>query len=85
MNEAVIDVVVNQCLLGVRDGLLHGVQLLRELHAFAAFFDHVDDRREMTLGAAQPPDDLRVRRVSVVPCHRAKPIPWEGMPQPERV
>lgn len=59
--EAVVDVVVDQDLLGVPYRALHGVELLREVEAGAAFLDHRHDARQVTLRPIEPFDDVRMR------------------------
>ena len=49
--EAMLDVIVNEFALGVRDRLFHGVELLREFKAGATFLDHRDQRSQMAIGA----------------------------------
>ena len=47
--EAVIEMVLDQRLLRLRDRLLDRVQLLRDVEARAAVLDHLHDAREMTV------------------------------------
>jgi hypothetical protein len=49
--EAMIDVVVNQGLLGVLDRALDCLELLRDLHAWSALLDHLDDHAKMAVEA----------------------------------
>jgi hypothetical protein len=58
-----IDVVVDQGLLGIHDRALDGLQLLRKLHAGSSFFDHTDDDLQVTVGALEPLDDVRMLMV----------------------
>src|SRR6202022_3540128 len=51
--EAVAHVIVNQCLFGAFNGALHCLQLLRDLSARPALFDHFNDFFEVTVGAFQ--------------------------------
>ncbi len=58
MGEAMVDVIVDQGLLGRRHGLLDCVKLLGEVEAGAAALDHGDGFPQMSLGAFEPIDDL---------------------------
>src|ERR1035441_4716472 len=53
-----MDMVLDEFLLGVADGFLDGVQLLRQIHARPARLQHVDDGRKVSLGALQPRANL---------------------------
>src|ERR1700736_2382294 len=44
---------MDQCLLGVFNGALHGLQLLGDLGARPALFDHLDNGFEVAIGALQ--------------------------------
>src|SRR5450756_221223 len=55
--KAVADMVVDQCLLGVFNGALHGLQLLGDRSTGASLLDHRDDRFEMTVGSLETPRD----------------------------
>ena len=70
VRQAVIDVVVDQRLLGGRDRPFHGVELLDDVHAGTPGFHHPDDIAQMTLSALQPLDDVGVRLVNDM-CHTA--------------
>src|SRR6266478_9956949 len=56
--HAVVNMILDEFLLGVADRLLHGVQLLRQIHARASRLQHVDHGREVSLGALQSCADL---------------------------
>src|ERR1700688_3880848 len=56
--HTVVNMVLDEFLLGVADGLLDGVQLLCQIHAGAARLQHVDHRRQVSLGAFQSCGDL---------------------------
>jgi len=56
----VIDVIVNQRLFCLTNGLLDGMELLRQVDARPTLFDHVDDAPQVSRGSPQPLDDLRV-------------------------
>src|ERR1017187_7212445 len=55
--EAVADMIVDQRLLGVFDGALHGLQLLGDRSTGASLLDHRDDRFEVTVGSLETPRD----------------------------
>jgi hypothetical protein len=55
-----IDMVADECPFGLCDRLLDSVQLLRELHAVPPCLDHRDGAAQMTFGAPEPLDDLRM-------------------------
>jgi len=63
--EAVINVIVDQGFLCLTDGLLDGLQLLRQVQARPLLLDHRNDMTKMPLGTAEPPNDLRVGLVNV--------------------
>ena len=65
-SEAVVDVIMDQHLLGVRDRLLDCVQLLRKFQTTAPVLDHGYGRVQVTLGASQALQDLGVRGVEVL-------------------
>jgi hypothetical protein len=58
--EAVVDVIVNQGLLGVLDGALDRLKLLRDLRARPALLDHLDDHAKMAIGTLETLDDRGV-------------------------
>ena len=68
--EAVIDVIMNQRLFGLPDGLLNGMELLSQVEARSALLNHRDDAPEMPLRASQPLHDLGVAVVKVSIVHR---------------
>ena len=67
--ETVIDVVVNQCFLCVGNGLLNRMQLLREIEAFSARLDHLNDGSKVTFSATKPLDQIGMRQVQVFGSH----------------
>src|SRR5260221_4679685 len=75
--ETMVDVIVDQRLLGIGDRLLDGVELLREIEAAALRLDHRDDLAQMALGAFQPIADGRVGLVRGLG-HRHNLSPWRG-------
>src|SRR4029079_16827923 len=56
--EAVIDVIVDQHRLGVRDCFLDGMELLRQLDARPFCHDHGYDRAQMAFGPLKASDDV---------------------------
>ena len=48
--HAMMNVILDELFLGVADGFLHRVQLLRQFHARAARLEHADDRCKVSLG-----------------------------------
>ena len=62
--EAVIDVIVNQRLFCLPDGLLDGVELLSQVEARSPLLDHGNDAPQMPLRPSQPLRDLRVALVN---------------------
>jgi len=51
--ETVIEVIVDQGLLGYSDRFLDCMQLLSQVHAVTPLFDHPDDSSQVTFGALQ--------------------------------
>ena len=60
-----INVIVDQNLLRLGDGLLNGMKLLRQIQARSLLLDHPNDMAKMSFGSPQPPDDFRVRQVDM--------------------
>ena len=58
--EAMLDVIVDQLALGVADGALDRMKLLRKVDTRPALFEHRQDGREMTVRPLEPGDDGRV-------------------------
>ena len=52
--HAVVDMVFDEFFLGIADGFLYGMQLLRQVQTRTAGLQHVDHRREVSMGALQP-------------------------------
>jgi hypothetical protein len=52
--QAMVDVVLDERLLGLTDRLLDGVELLGNVEARPSRFDHVDHASKMPLGSLQP-------------------------------
>src|SRR4029077_18765468 len=72
--ETVFDVVVNQCLLGLCDGLLDRLQLLSDVETRPLRLDHVDDAAQMPFGTTQAPDDLGMGLMDLGLVHSVYPI-----------
>jgi hypothetical protein len=73
-----IDVIVNQCPLGLADGLFDGVELLGQIEAGAPFAEHFDHPAEMTVSPLQPLDDIRMGFVKMIMCHQQNVSPLGG-------
>jgi hypothetical protein len=58
--ETVIEVIVDQRLFRLANRLFDRVELLRQIDARPTLIDHGNDASQVTLGALQPLDDLRV-------------------------
>jgi hypothetical protein len=56
--ETVIDVIVDQRLLGVGDRLFDRVQLLCEIHALTPLLNHLNNRPEMTVRSLEAIHDF---------------------------
>ena len=61
-----IDMIVDQRLLGLPDGLLDSVELLGQVDARAPFFDHANNTSQMTLGSPQPLDDVGMGLMNMI-------------------
>ena len=61
MRQTVIDVVVDEGLLGRRDRLLDSLELLGEVEASSTVLHHLDDGAQMALGALEALDDGGMR------------------------
>ncbi|VVT27840.1 conserved hypothetical protein [Sphingomonas aurantiaca] len=84
VDQAVIDMIVDQCPLGACDGILNRLELLRQFDTGAVFIDHTDDAAEVTGCPVQAFDDGRVTvvRVAHVPLlaeHSTNCIPPGGL------
>ena len=75
--EAVLDMVVDKFAFGASNGLLDCVELLGEINARPAIFDHSDDRPHVAFRTLEALCDLRV---GVVPmfCHVCNLSPRGG-------
>ena len=58
-----VDVIVDQFALGVGDGVLNGMKLLREVEAWLTRLDHADKRAQVSFRAFQTLDDGRMTLV----------------------
>ena len=67
--ETVIQVVLDQGLLGLLDRFLHRLQLLRDIEAVAPLNDHVDGAAQVPTGPAKAFDDGRMGCMCVRLCH----------------
>lgn len=59
--QAMLDMIVNQLLLGLRQGCLDGMKLLRQIEARLAALNHGDDFAKMTFRAFETENDAGVR------------------------
>jgi hypothetical protein len=64
MIKAMVDVVMNQSLLGVADRAFDGLQLLDYIQTAASLLEHADDALEVAFGPFEPLNYFRVGRVS---------------------
>jgi hypothetical protein len=58
--EAMIEVVLDECIVRLGDGLFDGMKLLADVEARATGFDHLDDASQMAISAPQSFDDVQV-------------------------
>ena len=65
-----IHVVMDQGALGVRDGLLDRLHLLRDLEARLSRLNHADYGTKMPIGALQPCDEGGMGCVQMGLCHK---------------
>ena len=70
--ETVLDVILDQLSLGVRDRALHRMKLLCEFDAGSFGFDHGDHRCQMSLRPLQPLDDAGMGMVVLHPDNLAR-------------
>jgi hypothetical protein len=73
-----IEVIPDQGAFRLTDRLFDRVQLLRNIKAWTAALDHVDDAAQMSLGPLQPFDDIGVTLVDVLLFHSIDLSPWRG-------
>ena len=55
--------VLDKHTFGLADGFFHGMQLLSDVDAGSAVFDHADDAAQVTLSTLQPFDDIAMTLV----------------------
>ena len=72
-----VDVIVDQFALGVGDGILNGMKLLREVEAWLTDLDHADKCAQVSFRAFQTLDDGRMTFVF----HLLVPSPGKGYRQ----
>ena len=65
MFQAVVDMVLDKHTLGLADGFFHGMQLLSDVDAVPAVFNHGDDAAQVALRTLQPFDDVAMTLVLV--------------------
>jgi len=70
--------ILNQGALGLRDGLLDSMELLRDVGARALRLDHLDHAEKMAVGTFQPLDDIGVGCMGRVFCHKQTVSPLGG-------
>ena len=58
-----VDVIVDQSLLRIKDRTFDSLQLLRNLQTWPAFLDHIDDCPQMAVGTLQPSNYLGMAMV----------------------
>ena len=66
--EAMGDMIMNQRLLRIVDGVLDGLELLGQLEAWPPLLDHGDHHVQVTAGALEALDDFGMRSVRHVEC-----------------
>jgi hypothetical protein len=77
--EAVVNMIVNQRLLGLADGLFDGIELLRQVETWPTLFDHGNDAPKVAFSAFEALDDLRMRLMDVF--HGSHAIPRDRIEQ----
>jgi hypothetical protein len=53
-----VDVIVYQSLLRIKDGTFNSLQLLRNLQTWPTLLDHINDCPQMPVSALEPSNDL---------------------------
>jgi hypothetical protein len=77
--EAMIQMILNQCSLGIPDRFLDGIELLGDVETWLSGLDHGCDAPQMPLGALQPFDDIGVTVVIMTVFAHVKMVsPWSG-------
>ncbi|VVS96732.1 conserved hypothetical protein [Rhizobium sp. EC-SD404] len=77
-SQAMIEMIVNEGPLGLLNGLLHGVHLLRDVEARTLRLDHRNDALEMSFSALEALDDVGMRGMKVGMSHCKKLSPRGG-------
>lgn len=80
MRQAMVDMIVDQGLLGRRDRLFDRMKLLGQIEATASRLDHADGFAQMPLGPLQSIDDLGVGFMNDV-SHDEMLSSWRGYGQ----
>ena len=86
VNEAMIDVIIDQRPLGAGNGVLDGLELLRDIDARSPLFDHCGDTSQMPVRTIESLDDRGMAGVSVMghatlshdSAHESRNIPLGG-------
>src|SRR6266404_5419410 len=79
--QAVVNMIVDQGLLRLADGLLDRMKLLRQVEAGTPIAEHLDHLMKMAFGPLQALDDIGMSFVNVILCHGPKHIPLGGIRQ----
>lgn len=64
--QAIIQMILDQRFLGLSDRLLDGLELLRDVEAGPAAFDHLDNAAQMAAGAIQALHNLGMGMVAMI-------------------
>jgi hypothetical protein len=81
--QAVVEMVMNERLLGLANGAFNRVKLLREFQTGAALFDHPDGAVQVSFGTAQTPDDVGMGLMKLI-CHAVTLSSWRGYYKPHQ-
>lgn len=76
-----IDVVLNQCFLGLADGLFDSVQLLSDVDTGSAGLDHLDDLLQMAIRPLQAKSYFSMVGMLLINVHQAFISPQGGYGQ----
>ena len=79
--KTMIDVIMNEPSLCLRDSLLDRIQLLRQIEAAATFIEHRDDTANMPLRPLEAFDDIRMSLMGMHFRHAVSLIPPGGIGQ----
>lgn len=69
MDEAMIDMIVDERALRAGDGILDRLKLLRDIDTGSSLLDHPDDAAEVSIGAIEPLHDRRMAGVRMLMLH----------------